>query len=215
LSNRNASAHAAEYIEFFLYNITNVAEMSRGQPAQWDELGPYVYRVWRDKFNIQYLNDNQVSFEERAQYEFDSQRTAAGLSVTDSVIVIQLPVLASMQLLYHARGSTYDSTDPFSTQLGLVGNCNYLTSNGPVTTDPASSACLFAQVDVASALFGYRSNSLDLLNQYVFSPNLDGTGWVDPTFSLFESCNRTSQCHQQSTSASFVCVRFEWFDLTS
>ena len=114
------------------------------------------------------------------------------------IVTANLPLLASMQLLRHVRGSAYDNpADPFGRRLGLVGNCSF--DSLPIDAGDRAS-CLFVRVSVRQVLFAQKSLALDSLNRFAFGDGSDESALgqmptLDTTFRLFSSCGSETECH--------------------
>jgi hypothetical protein len=118
------------------------------------------------------------------------------------VVTANLPLLASMRLLWHVRGSAYDNgADPFGRRLGLVGNCSL--DSQPIDAGDRSS-CLFVRVSVRQLLFAQKSLALESLNRFAFGDGTDESAigqmaTLDTTFRLFSSCSSEAECHSQNS----------------
>ena len=56
---------AATYYAYTVYNITNIQAVLGGAVPTLQEVGPYVYRKYSTKFNINFLEDGEkVRYEE-------------------------------------------------------------------------------------------------------------------------------------------------------
>ncbi|BES99895.1 CD36 family [Nesidiocoris tenuis] len=62
------------YFRVYIFNLINPDAVARGEKAIVKEVGPYVYKETREKFNLQLFDDNDtVRYEERTKFEFDAK----------------------------------------------------------------------------------------------------------------------------------------------
>mmetsp|Transcript_39706 Transcript_39706/g.100028 ORF Transcript_39706/g.100028 Transcript_39706/m.100028 type:complete len:695 (-) Transcript_39706:184-2268(-) len=91
------------YYEFYFYNITNLDEVKRGLQVKMKETGPYWYRIWQRKLNVEFLGENRVQYLEQEWYEFDPERSQ-GRSNSD-IIVMPNPAYVNVM---RALGSEFN-----------------------------------------------------------------------------------------------------------
>eukprot|EP00736_Rhodelphis_marinus_P002156 Rmarinus@m.25929 len=64
--------HGIEYMRFYLWNITNTEEFLAGEKPVLQEVGPYSYRQYIDRFDVEFYDDNRrVSFKNYIRWIFE------------------------------------------------------------------------------------------------------------------------------------------------
>ncbi|KAF5894662.1 lysosome membrane protein 2-like, partial [Clarias magur] len=85
--------------EFFFFNLTNPDEFSAGQKPRLMQLGPYTYREYRPKENVNFVeNGAKVSALTRKTFVFVPEMSAGDPSV-DLVTTVNIPAVAVMNKL--------------------------------------------------------------------------------------------------------------------
>eukprot|EP00455_Lapot_gusevi_P026850 TRINITY_DN2833_c0_g1_i1.p1 TRINITY_DN2833_c0_g1~~TRINITY_DN2833_c0_g1_i1.p1 ORF type:complete len:566 (+),score=198.73 TRINITY_DN2833_c0_g1_i1:67-1764(+) len=188
LSNYNASMHPPEYYSFYIYNISNVDQILTGAKPVVSEVGPYVYRVWKEKYAVERQNgDELVAYELQTRYEFEPTLSPK-LNPTDKFVTINLPFVAANQVFYSTLGSMLQPT--------LIGQC----SMNPLGTQ--NQACLFSLLSANEILFSQYSFDSFLANLIFYNaqPRLD------TQFRLFFNCSSAAECRE-------VNKRNHWFGM--
>ena len=109
MTNENPNWHPPSYRTFYLYNITSpTLDLYRGKRPTVERVGPYVFRKWWSRYNVEFSSDeNFVSYEAGVRYEFDSEKSGAGLSVDDPIVQINLPYLGALELAQIPRNQAF------------------------------------------------------------------------------------------------------------
>eukprot|EP01137_Pigoraptor_chileana_P003713 Opistho-2@44316 len=157
------------YQYIYLFNITNPqAFLYGGQAPVMAEVGPYVYRYIKRKFDVAWPTDDTVSFKEYGFQVFDASLSFAGAKPTQDQIfqinIIYTRALTSLRLLSVMSGvlasRIAQSTAPTA--------CNGITP-ATVPTSPACQLALrqlpefgpsVAATDADQVLFVYMAASI-------------------------------------------------------
>lgn len=93
----NATDAPAEYYKFYVFNITNAADIPGGAKPVVEEIGPYVYRQIKEKLNVQFLEGGDlVEYLTWTKYIFDPSESFAGADpLTDAVNTVSLGYLTA------------------------------------------------------------------------------------------------------------------------
>ncbi|ALC41584.1 Snmp1 [Drosophila busckii] len=79
----------------YVFNVTNVQEIQNGGKPALQEVGPFVFEEWKDKYNVQDIEDeNAVSFNMRNTFKL---RIDLGLSGKE-IITLPQPLLQFMAI---------------------------------------------------------------------------------------------------------------------
>lgn len=85
------------YMKFYFFNVTNPLEILDGEKPVVDEIGPYVYREYRPKENIEFLeNGTEVSAVNPKTYVFEAEMSK-GNPRTDLVRTVNIPVVTILE----------------------------------------------------------------------------------------------------------------------
>eukprot|EP00808_Paulinella_micropora_P017644 g43000.t1 len=181
LSTDNLTWHPPMYVEFYLYNITNVYEVVlSGAEPRLSYRGPYVFRLRQEKFNVSYNHDNsEVSFQQMDQYFFEASRSNG--SLTDHFWNTNIPFVSGAWTFWTQTGSALAKLD-----FTLCPPPYYL-EKGPLQ------ACLFGWRNVTEILFGQFSMEIQAGNKvyYRSRPN-------DPIFRQFVNGSSKESWSEQS-----------------
>lgn len=181
ITNTNTSRNPTELLQFSVYNITNPNEVLNGSTPVITEFGPFVYQMYRKKYNIKYsANNEQVSFEELNQYHFRAD-LSGNVTEDDVFTTVTLPAVGSLQLAY--------SMDPVNF---WPVSYNQIASTW-CGQDPAPNPdpCLFTQMTAKQLIWGYDSYDLYAGNNLFFG---SGSTFFDSYFSLwFNNTNETQK----------------------
>lgn len=152
------------YMKFYFFNVTNPLEVLDGEKPVVDEIGPYVYREYRPKEDIVFLeNGTEVSAVNRKTYVFDSILSKGNPS-TDLIRTINIPVV---------------------TLLEMILNYKYVDFLRPVIEAALKTynAGVFTTRSVHEMLWGYKDPILSLVHK------MDSN--ISETFGLFNNMNAT------------------------
>ncbi|XP_072941914.1 sensory neuron membrane protein 2-like [Epargyreus clarus] len=79
----------------YLFNVTNVDEVNRGGRPKLNQVGPYVYKQYREKTILGYGENDTVKYMLQKTYFFDAEASGT-FSENDDVTVINFPYLAAI-----------------------------------------------------------------------------------------------------------------------
>ena len=183
LSNYNESAHPPEYFQFYAYNVTNAVEMFGGAKAVVTQLGPYTYRYYKEKFNVNRVADNsKIGFEVRQEFFFVPELSGEGLKETDLIVNINLPFLSGMQFSFWESGCLIPS---------LLSSC----PSQPIG-HYATESCLFSYMDIRSLIFEQNPNAaIKVANLFLY-----GRNQLDPDFQFFSNQSTIEQARNYDVS---------------
>jgi hypothetical protein len=86
--------------DLYYFAIQNPEEMLSGEKPIVTEIGPYAYKEYYNKFDIHWSDDgNKVSYNTQKYYLFDSDRTGAGLTEADELLLPYPSVIGFEYLL--------------------------------------------------------------------------------------------------------------------
>ncbi|KAM9331139.1 lysosome membrane protein 2 [Gastrophryne carolinensis] len=153
------------FMKFYFFNVTNPQEVLSGEKPVVDEIGPYVYREYQTKEDIEFLrNGTEVSAVSPKTFVFDPE-LSKGNPKTDLIRTINIPVVT---LLDQATKSKY------SAFLRPILNGALKTYNQGV----------FVTRTAHELLWGYKDPILSLI--HTLRPN------ISDMFGLFYNMNMTN-----------------------
>ncbi|XP_015121977.1 sensory neuron membrane protein 2 [Diachasma alloeum] len=76
----------------YFFNVTNPDDVMQGEKPILQEVGPYVYKQYRSKFNITEDGDT-LSYNEHQLFEFD-ENSSYPLTDSDAIRIVNLPLMA-------------------------------------------------------------------------------------------------------------------------
>lgn len=176
--NTNTSRNPIETMRFILYNITNAADVYNGVKPILEEIGPFVYQMYREKYDIVYHdNFEKVSFKELKRFHFRPD-LSGNVTEGDILTSVTLPAVGSLQVGYFMDPVNFWPTS-YGSIAGWCGGENPL---------PGPDPCLFTQMTARQIIWGYDSYDLFAGNNLFFG----GTPFFDVQFSLwFNDTNST------------------------
>ncbi|XP_072261661.1 lysosome membrane protein 2 [Pyxicephalus adspersus] len=87
------------YMTFYFFNVTNPLEIMEGEKPVVDEIGPYVYREYRPKENVEFLeNGTEVSAVNPKTYVFEPD-LSKGNPATDLIRTVNIPAVTLMDMV--------------------------------------------------------------------------------------------------------------------
>jgi hypothetical protein len=105
----NETINPPVYIEFMLYNITNLDAFKKGAMPVVELNGPYTYKYREEKYNITYSDDfKEVSYSTSTEYTFVPERSNG--KETDEIWNVNLPFLGGVELFYVVQGKKMTPT---------------------------------------------------------------------------------------------------------
>jgi len=88
------------FYDLYFFDLQNPSDVLRGSKPKVIERGPYSYREFYRKFDIDFTEDGEkVSFNEQKYYVFNEATSSPGLSENDSFVVPSPPALAFEYLI--------------------------------------------------------------------------------------------------------------------
>lgn len=86
------------YMQFYFFNVTNPLEVLDGEKPVVDEIGPYTYREYRPKEDIEFLeNDTEVSAVNPKTYIFEPDKSV-GNPEEDLIRTINIPIVTLLEM---------------------------------------------------------------------------------------------------------------------
>jgi hypothetical protein len=75
------------------------------------EIGPYFYRVYSEKFNLERRPDlDQILYEQSTRFVFQRNMTAAHLNETDVFITVNSGFAAGVEMFWTTKGLPFSSS---------------------------------------------------------------------------------------------------------
>nr|BCX55332.1 sensory neuron membrane protein 2 [Plautia stali] len=78
----------------FIFNVTNPDEVSRGMQPIVQELGPYVYDEYRRKVDIEFTEDDTISYKIEKKFYFNKNKSGCHKE-SDVIVVPNIPLIAT------------------------------------------------------------------------------------------------------------------------
>ncbi|XP_067413141.1 lysosome membrane protein 2 isoform X2 [Emydura macquarii macquarii] len=86
------------YMQFYFFNVINPIEVVNGDTPFVEEIGPYTYREYRPRMNVQILdNGTRVSAENPKTYVFEPEMSVGDPEV-DRIRTVNIPAVTVMEL---------------------------------------------------------------------------------------------------------------------
>ncbi|XP_040273892.1 lysosome membrane protein 2 isoform X2 [Bufo bufo] len=86
------------YMQFYFFNVTNPLEVLDGEKPVVDEIGPYTYREYRPKEDIEFLeNGTEVSAVNPKTYIFEPDKSVGNPEV-DLIRTVNIPIVTLLQI---------------------------------------------------------------------------------------------------------------------
>lgn len=96
-------------LDLYFFNVLNPQQIVQGERPQVQELGPYAYKEYYNKFDIEWSDGGDtVEFGAQKYYVFDPERSGPGLTEFDNItlpyqtilglqfVLEQIPVAATV-----------------------------------------------------------------------------------------------------------------------
>ena len=165
-----------DLINFYLWNVTNVAAVRDGAKPVLQQLGPYMYRKWRARQDVRFDRAGLVSF---ADFSYITPHAVAGARdpALDVVYTLNLPLMGVLRTI----------------ELRLTGAVQALAelALAEVFGDHGAREGLFMRRTAAELLFGYEDEILASLARVL--PTLA----LRTTFRLVENMTDPDAAAQQ------------------
>ncbi|XP_068127176.1 lysosome membrane protein 2 [Hyperolius riggenbachi] len=153
------------YMKFYFFDVVNPQEVLNGEKPFVHELGPYVYREYRPKENIEFLeNGTEVSAINPKTYVFEPELSKGDPKI-DKVRTVNIPVV---------------------TLLEMVKNLEYVKFIAPIVKAALVTygEGMFVTRTVHELLWGYKDPILSMV--HTVQPN------ISDTVGLFYNMNTTN-----------------------
>ncbi|XP_075716853.1 lysosome membrane protein 2 [Rhinoderma darwinii] len=86
------------YMQFYFFNVTNPLEVLDGEKPVVDEIGPYTYREYRSKEDVEFLeNGTEVSAVNPKTYIFEPDKSVGNPEV-DFIRTINIPIVTLLEI---------------------------------------------------------------------------------------------------------------------
>ncbi|XP_022698100.1 lysosome membrane protein 2-like isoform X1 [Varroa jacobsoni] len=95
----------------YFFNITNPVEVQLGDKPILNELGPYTWRIYMEKFDIKFHENSTLSYREKKWYQFLREESIGGYN--DIITTVNVPYAAVAQRLKDG-GTVAKSTATFT-----------------------------------------------------------------------------------------------------
>jgi hypothetical protein len=187
-TNDNPKENPIENWYFHLFNITNLVEVvENGTKPVVETVGPYVYRMRRENFNIAYKPGDEVWYEQFTTFSFIPNASVG--PDTDVFINVDTNFLAAFQFAYERKG------DPDSAAGAMNANCqgDNPPNKAPYIPSTEDQACLFRASTVRQAIFGQHSHVAFMSNLMMF-----GERPLDTQFSYLFNASSAEEAHNRS-----------------
>lgn len=79
----------------YVFNVTNVEEVNRGEKPILKEIGPYVYKQYREKTILGYGPNDTIKYMLKKHFEFDPEASGS-LTEDDELTVVHFSYLAAL-----------------------------------------------------------------------------------------------------------------------
>jgi len=90
---------------FYMWNLTNAADVVLGAKPTYSEIGPYIYRQYKTRKNVTFSDeDERVTFNEHTVVYYESELTGEHLSEDDMITNINPAYIAVMQATSGEQG---------------------------------------------------------------------------------------------------------------
>lgn len=151
------------YMQFYTFSIVNPLEMKEGKPPFVEQRGPYSYRVYQDKLNLTWNNNDTVSFDKFTKYIFDPDMSCDTCDPQkDKLTIPNLPLVILSEVSKMYPGASF----VFRVIFSLFGED------------------FFKQLTVQDLLWGYEDPVFELFAELKAKFKLDFLPKIDPIFTL-------------------------------
>ncbi|XP_029455769.1 lysosome membrane protein 2 [Rhinatrema bivittatum] len=149
------------YMQFYLFNVTNPQEVLAGETPMLKQIGPYTYREYRQRTDVQFLDNNtRISSLSPKMYIFEEEKSIGDPHV-DLIRTVNIPVMAVLEM---AKANFWVRT--------LVESILETYQEG-----------MFVTRTVHELLWGYKDELLAYV--HIWKPD------IDPVFGLYYKMNGT------------------------
>ena len=136
LSNTDSSVKSFE--EITLYEIANPVEVLGGGKAMVEEIGPWAYRCYTVKFDVNFRdNDSSVEYQEYSVCEFDSEASCSDCGEkVDNLVVSYSPGYSKILTKVVNEGTLHLTlAGCTSTQIKAIGSIDPTPGSGKYPVD--------------------------------------------------------------------------------
>ncbi|XP_071972393.1 lysosome membrane protein 2 [Engystomops pustulosus] len=153
------------YMQFYFFNVTNPMEVLNGEKPVVDEIGPYTYREYRPKEDVEFLeNGTEVSALSLKTYVFEREKSVGDPEV-DLIRTINIPIVTLLEM---------STNNKYFNLIEKIVNAVLKTYNEQI----------FLTRSVHELLWGYKDPILSLVHAVI--PQ------ISATFGLFYKMNATT-----------------------
>ncbi|KAK7481721.1 hypothetical protein BaRGS_00027094 [Batillaria attramentaria] len=89
------------YMQFYMFNLSNPAEVKQGKKPFLVQRGPYTYREHRKKYDITFNENGTVTYRQKRTFFFEREMSVGDVE-TDLIVTANPPVLAVIEAMQHA-----------------------------------------------------------------------------------------------------------------
>lgn len=116
----------AMQFKVYIFNVTNPSEVQNGSNPIVEEVGPYVYDFYREKYEIEDEVNDTLSYLQNSTYYF-SQEKSGNLSEDDVVTFLNVALLGTAQKVKERFGFALDMMGPIVQELFTPSDTVFLT----------------------------------------------------------------------------------------
>jgi len=139
------------YMNYYIFNYTNLEEIKNGSKPIIKELGPYAYR--EDRTNeVSDMNENEITYKQLYSYTFDPNMSCPGCSESDMIYTPNIPFMSIVKIL--AGANVTEHSDPSKT-----GPMIFFGKIFSAALDNEG-ADIFYHHNISQLLWGYHDNFL-------------------------------------------------------
>lgn len=178
------------YTSIYLFNITNLADVQRGQKPILRQIGPFVYREVHQKVNVVHnsLNDT-VTYEQKRTYQFIAEKSNG--SLTDPVTILNPPGATVNFLAAKASPFVRMSID---LGLKLIKEPLFVTKPvGQILFDGYQDPLLTATAKLPDIIMPTK------MDKFGFFYGRNGSDWFDGVFNMYTGQGNLSRLGQVAT----------------
>ena len=88
------------YTNYYMHNLTNANATLHGATPEFDEIGPYCYRVYSYKYQVNFNDDySEVTYKSYSKYVYQPELSGDGLNPSDIIQNINPGYLGVLNLM--------------------------------------------------------------------------------------------------------------------
>ncbi|GMH35846.1 hypothetical protein BSKO_03714 [Bryopsis sp. KO-2023] len=152
--NNTQSDASPTYMKFYFFNITNLEDVrEKGSKPVLEELGPYTYRVYYSRFDVDFNFDGHIQYKDYKYYVPEPSMSAG--SFDDKIFTLNIPLVGALSRI----GNDYESS--------FVRWALGLATKQISSWSDEDAFGLFARRTVSQLLWGYEDPLLKQLSRFV------------------------------------------------